>query len=315
MANKRSQQYIVDTALEIANQSAFEARTVSYIPRFMANTSLPTKDLNSNEYTRNNGRYTLHLLAPKDIGLPYGSYARQLLIYLTTQAKILSCREIHLGNSQARLLNSMGIQSSGGKNGTTRAFKEQTKRLLACSIMWISSDSSSWNMESIRISNNATLAWSPVTTNKWEANICLDESFFQDVIQHAVPIDQRVIESCSHYPMATDIYCWLTYRYYKMSCPQSISWEQLANQFGNNYARKTSFKKKFILATKRVSLLYPAAKFSTSDKGILLYPSPPHVSISAAKKSLISVENLVDKLSYPRIKGDIFKHKRWQKHA
>lgn len=315
MAKKRSLEYILAAAAEIAKTTAFEANAISYIPRFMANVSLPVRKVLGNEYSRRNGRYTLYLISPSEIGLPYGSYPRQLIIHITTQAKIKGCKEINLGSSQSSLLRSMGIQSSGGKNGTSNYFREQTKKLLASSILWCSSDDVSWDVESIRISNSATLTWSPTEQTKWEASLILDDAFFQDVINNAVPIDQRVINACSYYPMAIDLYCWLTYRYYRMPKPQLITWEQLANQFGNNYARKIHFKNKFIQAIERISLFYPAAKISILDEGVLLYPSPPHVSMKLAKKLHFPVENTVDNKNYPRIKGDDFTHIRWQNNA
>lgn len=311
MANKRSQQYLLDVATDISSRSAFEAESIGYIPRFMANASLPTRKISGNEYTRTNGRYKLHLLSPNDIGLPYGSYPRHVLIYLTTQAKITGNSEINLGSSQASFLNSMGIQASGGKTGTAIAFKDQVKRLLACTILWVSSNDASWNVESIRISNNATLIWEPRRLTRWEAYLKLDASFYKDIIDNAVPIDLRVINACSYFPLAIDVYCWLTYRYYKMSQPQMITWEKLANQFGNNYARKVNFRSQFVKALERISLFYPTAKFNTAQIGILLYPSKPHVPVKIAKKLLMSVENPVNNLSYPRIKGDDFVHKRW----
>ncbi|WP_417500146.1 replication protein RepA [Methylophaga sp.] len=310
MAKKRSEQYLLDAATDITSRSAYEAESIGYIPRFMANASLPTSRQSGNEYTRQNGRYKLHLISPNDIGLPYGSYPRQVLIYLTTQAKLTSSSEIKLGSSQASFLKFMGIHSSGGKTGTSVSFREQFKRLLACTILWVSSDDASWNVESMRISNNATLIWEPVRLTKWKAYLKLDESFFKDIIENAVPIDLRVINSCSYFPLAIDVYCWLTYRYYQMSAIQMITWEQLANQFGNNYSREVNFKNQFIKALERISLLYPAAKFSTTEVGILLYPSKSHVPVKISKKLLMSVDNSVNNQCYPRIKGDAFVHKR-----
>ena len=281
--NKRSISRLLRTATDISLVSASEANTISYIPRFLANISLPARCVNGNEYTRRNGRYKLHLLSPGEIGLPYGSYPRLLIIHLTTRAKITGCSEVFLGHSHAQFLKSMGIKSSGGKNGSLRAFKDQTRRLLASTILWCSSGHSSWNMESMRIAKEVAMTWEPMNPTEWEAYLKLDHEFFADIASNAVPIDQRVIEACSYYPMAIDIYCWLTHRYYKMSQSQLITWEQLANQFGNVYTRKSHFKGRFITALDRISLMYRTAKFSTNGKGLILYPSPPHVSPKAAQ--------------------------------
>jgi len=275
--------HLLDVATNISLISASEANSISYIPRFLANISLPARSVSGNEYTRKNGRYKLHLLSPSDIGLPYGTYPRQLIIHLTTRAKITGNSEIFLGSSQSQFLKSLGLQNSGGKNGSLRAVKDQTKRLLASSILWSESTDSSWNQESMRIAQKVSMVWEPVNSSKWEASLKLDHAFFSDILNSAIPIDQRVIDVCSHYPLAIDTYCWLTHRYYRMSQSQLISWEQLANQFGNIYTRKSHFKVKFIMALDRVSLLYQKASFSTNTKGLILYPSPPHVSPKAAE--------------------------------
>lgn len=279
MANKRSTQYLLDVATDIASRPAHEAGSIGYIPRFMANASLPTSSQTGNEYTRKNGRYKLYMLSPSDIGLPYGSYPRRILIYLTTQAKLTGSSEIRLGTSQTSFLKFMGIYSTGGKTGTSSSFREQFKRLLACTILWTCSEHASWSFESMRISHNSTLIWEPLRMTKWKAYLKLDETFFKDIIENAVPIDMRVIDACSYFPLAIDVYCWLTYRFYQMSGPQMISWEQLANQFGNNYSRISHFKIQFSRALKQVFLLYPEAKFNIKDIGVLLYPSKPHVPV------------------------------------
>jgi len=281
MFSKRTK-HLLELATDISLVSAFEAKTISYIPRFFANISLPARRVTGNEYTRQNGRYTLNLLSPSDIGLPYGSYPRLLIVHLTTKAKMTGCSEIYLGSSQTQFLNSLGIQSSGGRNGTLRAFKSQTKRLLASTILWSESTDMSWNQESMRISKEVSMTWEPVDPSKWQAYLKLDHDFYTDILSSAIPIDRRVIDACSHYPMAMDIYCWLTHRYYKMFQSQLITWEQLANQFGNIYTRRSHFKGRFVIALERVSLLYQTAKFSTNGKGLILYPSPPHVSPKAS---------------------------------
>jgi len=65
-----------------------------------------------------------------------------------------------------------------------------------------------------------------------------------------------------------DIYCWLTYRYYSLKRPITISCGDLMIQFGNSYQRDAHFKANFRNALDRVALFYPQARFVVDQYGI-----------------------------------------------
>ena len=277
MKHKRSSQYLLDVATEVQTTPAIEANAVCYIPRAFSSIPLPARKPISNEYTRKNGRYQLQCISPSDIGLPYGTYARFLIIYIATQAKLSGEREITLGRSMAEFMRAMGVKNSGGRNGSISSFKDQAKRLFTTTIILTEKTQNTWKLESVRVTNKVSMIWEPMSPSIWEATLTLDETFFTDILQHAVPIDNRVIHACSHYPLALDSYCWLTHRYFRMSTTQRISWEQLSAQFANCYSRQRMFKDRFIVALDRVRLFYPNARFSAERSYLVLYPSPPHV--------------------------------------
>lgn len=285
MPRKRSREHLIAIASDIMTRSAIEANTLGFMPQFMANTALPTRKQNTNEYIRRNGRYQLSLVSPSHIGLPYGSYPRQIIIYLTTQAKLTQNREIHIGNSQTELLRLMDIKSTGGKTGTTQAFKEQTKRLFACTFLWEFNKEGQWAIESIRLTNKASLTWIPNQSRTWQANILLEKTFFEDIQLQAIPIDLRVIRACTHYPFAMDIYCWLTFRFFSLKTPQLIPWEKLAQQLGNTYKRKSHFIENIDKALKRISLFYPEANYQLTTHGLMLYRSQSHINTIVDKPS------------------------------
>ena len=47
--------------------------------RVLVQATLPHSAQEGNEFTRSNGHLTVSILAPAEIGLPYGSYPRLLL--------------------------------------------------------------------------------------------------------------------------------------------------------------------------------------------------------------------------------------------
>jgi hypothetical protein len=65
----------------------------------------------------------------RPIGIPFGSIARMILLYLQTEAVKTRSREIELGRSMNHWLTSMGIDN-GGK--TYKLVREQSKRLSLC---------------------------------------------------------------------------------------------------------------------------------------------------------------------------------------
>src|SRR6476620_3548270 len=69
--------------------------------------------------------------AGKPLGLPYGSYARFILLFLQSEAIRTGSREIELGRSMRVWLGSMGL-SIGGM--TYKKVNEQARRISGCSL-------------------------------------------------------------------------------------------------------------------------------------------------------------------------------------
>lgn len=277
MMSKRSLSFLIETALSIQDTPAHEAGTIVFIPRFMANVSLPVREPQGFEYKRKNGRFSIHMLSPSEVGLPYGSYARLILVNITTRAKLSGSHEIFLADTQRQYLKELGKHCSGGKTGSLGTFKQQFLRLLAVTIKCIEDGEDSWQIESLNVAHRASLSWTNHNTFEWETHIVLDAAFAEDIFNHAVPADYRVIIALSHHPLAMDIYFWLTHRYFRLHKPSLVPWDTLRQQFDNQYKRKSHFREKFLKALNKVSLLYPDARFAHSEKGILLLPSRTHI--------------------------------------
>jgi hypothetical protein len=60
--------------------------------------------------------------------------------------------------------------------------------------------------------------------------------------------------------------------------PCLIPWEALQTQFGADYGRPRDFKRKFLVYLADVLHLYPAVRLSVVDRGLLMRPSPSHIS-------------------------------------
>jgi len=76
---------------------ALSAGALGFMPRLLVLTTLPHRRPECHRFERVNGRHTLRMSAPRRVGLPYGSYPRLLLAYLTTQAVRTKSPQIDLG--------------------------------------------------------------------------------------------------------------------------------------------------------------------------------------------------------------------------
>ncbi len=115
-------------------------------------TSLPHKKLLDDQIWERRGHRVTLLVEPGTMrngttvvkyGVPFGSRARMILLYLQTQAIRTGSREIELGKSMRGWMERMGI-AVGGE--TMRALKEQATRISACSLkfFWDGEDADGW---------------------------------------------------------------------------------------------------------------------------------------------------------------------------
>jgi hypothetical protein len=88
--------------------------------------------------------------------------------------------------------------------------------------------------------------------------------------------------------ITADIYFWLTYRLGYLKFPAAISFERLKHQFGGNYQDtaqgRHEFKRQFMHQLKKVLTIYPSAKVTTKNKGLLLQPGLSHIKTKRVKQ-------------------------------
>lgn len=112
---------------------------IVYFPSALLQASLPVRQhLNSKVWERSSQNVSLRLASGTNaqgqpIGLPFGSLARTLVSWVSTEAKRTRSPEIRLGSTIGSLQWSLGLGSSGGENGVNTRLREQMRRLFACS--------------------------------------------------------------------------------------------------------------------------------------------------------------------------------------
>ncbi len=263
--------------------------------RILVQATLPHRRPKTHEFERVNGRFTLYMNAPPSVGLPYGSYPRLALAWLSTEAVRTRSREIELGPTFSSLMYKLGLTPVTGKRGTTSRLRGQLHRLFSTTIRcswetgdWIGREDGRDFLSPVphaagvgyTIAHRHQLWWSlrdPEQRPLWNSVVVLSTEFYDELVSHAVPIDLRALKALKGSPLALDIYSWLTYRMSYLRKPCLIPWEALQTQFGADYSRLRDFKRKFLGRLRDVLHVYPAARLSEQPAGLLLRSSGTHI--------------------------------------
>lgn len=279
MVNK-SVEKLFSAALAIEDRGAAEAGELGFMARAMTLCTLPHSKPKDNEYTRKNGNYTMSMVAPRAIGLPYGTIPRLLLAWISTEAVRTKNRTLTLGDSLSHFLGELGLSRSGGKRGDITRFKDQLRRLFSCNISCNYHTKNHDAGMGFMIADDYSLWWHPQEPDQaglWESTLTLSEKFFNEITQAPVPIDMRALKALKRSPLALDIYIWLTFRTSYIQAGTCITWDQLQGQFGSDYKLGRQFKAAFTDALRKVRVVYPGADVSTTDTGIMLQPGETSV--------------------------------------
>jgi len=265
------------------SEDALTAGALGFMPRVLVLTTLPHRRPESHRFERVNGRHTLRISAPRRVGLPYGSYARLLLAYLTTEAVRNKKREIDLGATSNDLARQLGLSTISGPRGTARGLENQLHRLLHMRLEWQTSlDLAPRSSGSAYVTPGSPLPLkllrrllSGQPTSR--SQIVLSQEFYAVITRSAVPVDLRAIRQLQRSPLAIDLYVWLSYRMSYLKKPTLVPWAGLQVQFGAHYARPRDFRRRALERLEVVVQVYPAVRIDQTDSGLYLQPSPPHV--------------------------------------
>lgn len=108
----------------------------------------------------------------------------------------------------------------------------------------------------------------------------MTDEYFESLQRHAVPLDPRAIAALRHSSLALDIYCWLAHRLHRVNKVEGayISWQNLREQFGQEYRSSRDFKKSFRQALLQARMVYPTARVTKRAGGYMLSNSPPPIA-------------------------------------
>jgi hypothetical protein len=214
---------------------------------------------------------------PEPVGVPYGSRARLILIYLQSEAIRTKSREVELGGSLRAWLQRLNIPQ-GGKS--ISAVREQAERLSLCRLTFRVQSGGSVGLLNQSIVDSALFLDGH---DKGQPSLFLEkaklsEGFYAQLQKHPVPLEEAAIRAVSNNSQALDIYAWLAYRLHSLNGPRPVTWRALRPQFGAGFGRLDNFRARFLDNLKLALAVYPAARVGVDEKGLVLHPSRPPVA-------------------------------------
>lgn len=271
-----------------------ELEAISYLHSGFCQASLPHRcPKNEMEpWVRRNGVYQLvirpGILPLRDsvlnVGIPYGTKARLIMIYLQTEARRTQNPCVDLGPSMSAWLRRLGLAPSGGERGNYKPVREQVLRIARCefTLRW-SADEKTTQIADQRLIDGLKL-WREDDEDVidegdlfrsgggWVRYVKLTQAFYEHLMQHAVPLDEHAIVKLKNSSLALDAYVWLTYRLHRLKKETVVPWHALSQHFGSESDhRLLAFRLKEVL--KDVVAVYPEADVEATPKGLVLRPS------------------------------------------
>lgn len=281
------QQGLLSVFQSIASENAVDAGALGFMAKSLVQATLPHRKQSGNQYIRTDGNLTLRISDIAGDGLPYGSYPRLILIWMTTEAVRTGNRELELGVSLSSFMAQLGLQATGGHWGTIPRFRDQMQRLLgaAISTRWSEDENGETHIggNNLLVADEFNLWWTPkkISAVNGKSTVKLSVKFFEQITEAPVPLDLRAIKALKKSPLALDLYAWATRQVGYLVRPTLIPWESLRLSFGAGYAAspqgRSRFRGKAIDALRKVLVVYPQLTTEINERGLVLRPSHTHI--------------------------------------
>jgi len=219
------------------------------------------------------------------VGVPFGAYARLILLYLQTQALRTGSREVELGRSWREWMLRIGIPW-GGKSG--RGVREQAELLSRCRLTFhLQGDGRTTGLLNVGIVDKALFLDEGGDGRQGRLTLetaKLSEGFYEALKRHPIPLEEAAIKALANNSAALDCYIWLAYRLHVLRAPKLVTWQALKAQHGTAYKNLYHFKIRFAGVLALATAVYPDAHVDVVDAGVMLKPSKPPVPPRLAAK-------------------------------
>jgi hypothetical protein len=280
-AVSRHERLMVEAAHQVLSD---DAEKIGFTYSGFALTSLPHKPQTELVWKRDGHNLTMLVESGrgrdgKPLGLPYGSYARFILLFLQSEAIRTQSREVELGRSMRVWLGTMGL-SIGGT--TYKMVNEQARKISGCTLTFFA-DRAGAQIKSKGGFVKTEITMSNLTDDQptlWQDRVLLDEDFYRALQEHPVPVSETALRAIGPRSMVIDVYIWLAYRLHALKKDMEVGWPTLHAQFGAGFSRLRRFRAHFIECLGLAVAAYPDARVEISERGVILRPSRPAIAKS-----------------------------------
>ena len=254
---------------------------LGFMARTIALCSLPrTNPGNRLQYKRVNGPFTLIMTATGNYKLPFGNLPRLILAWVCSEAVRTQSRVLVLGKSLSDFMRTLGVYSSSGRKYTR--LRNQMKRLFGCTVTMIYEDKNVDATVNAVIADSTVFWWNkPDLPSLWDSKIELGEKFYNEIINHPVPIEMNTLTALKRSTLGLDLYLWLVYRTFTLRAPLRLTWRLLYCQFGAHPDKASDnqtvqhFRYKVLRELKKIKMAWSGLNYSTARGVLILHPSTP----------------------------------------
>ena len=219
-----------------------------------------------------------------DVGIPYGSLSRLILLNICSEAVRTNSPVIPIKDSFTRFARNLGISVNGR---SLKRLREQINRMSGVSIRLSKHHNGVADVFQGPIFSQfrAELPEDERQRTFWTSVVELNPKFYESLRSHAVPLDMTAIAAVSNNARALDVLMWLSARLWRVhpSKPVTLKWTTLRWSFGNPDQRMKSFKTRFNQALQKALYVYPEANVRVVHGGVELRHSPPPVAFKRTK--------------------------------
>lgn len=290
----------------VAIRTAPPDRT-DFLHSVICQVGLPRRATAAKTFERQSGPFSILLEAGKlyngrewvEQPLPYGTTPRLVMVHLSSEAIRTRNRRVELGDSMRQFLQTLGLPTTGGERGGYTMFRKQMEALAACRLtVGMQAGGKAVTVDAKPIKKFE--AWFQPDGEQrtlWPGSLELSPDFYETLRQHAVPLDYRALSALKHSALALDVYTWLAHRLYRIREVNGVrlSWDNLKDQFGQEYGDVKDFKREFRHVLKQVWQVYPTARIEEEFGGIRLFESPPPIPKTTIRLAGLNFAAPVDK--------------------
>ena len=208
------------------------------------------------------------------------------MAWVSTEAVRTQSRVLILGPSLAKFMKTLGVYSSGGGREQIK-LRNQMKRLFNAHIQLLYEDQHGEATVNAVIARRTEFWWNerkPDQPSLWDSKIELSEDFFNEIINHPVPLDLTTLTALKRCSLGLDLYLWLVYRTFPLRAPLRLTWRQVYRQFGLDPDKASdkqtvkNFRRKVLRELQKIKLAWKDLNYSTAPGLLILHPSTPKIA-------------------------------------